>query len=93
MAAQQGFDMLQFVAPPTPTPPFGSPPGARVYIFNVGFYIFINITIFSINDMFYVIQFFHSLAGHDGGSSSHRNELTPRDSKDHSNQPNKGNNI
>jgi hypothetical protein len=61
MAAQQGFDMMQFAAPPPPPPPppFGSPPGAQVYISHVGFNIlFIDITIFSVNDMFYVIQFF-----------------------------------
>jgi hypothetical protein len=47
---------------------------------------------FSINDIFYVIPFLHSLTGHDeGGSSSHRNEHTPRDSSDHSNQSSDGN--
>jgi hypothetical protein len=94
MAAQQGFDMSQFAAPlpPAPPPPFGSPPGAQVYLSQVGFRILsIDITIFSVNDMFYVIQLLHSPAGHDGGSSSHRNEPTPRDSSGHSNQPSVGN--
>jgi hypothetical protein len=64
------------------------------YISYIGFYIiFVDITIFSINDTFYGIQFFHSPDGHDGGSSSHRNELTLRDSSGHSNQPSDGNNT
>jgi hypothetical protein len=73
-------------------PPFGSPPGAQVYLSQVGFHIlFIDIKIFSINDMFYVIQLLHSPVGHDGGSSSHQNEPTLRGSSGHSNQPSGGN--
>jgi hypothetical protein len=64
------------------------------YISHVGFQnLSVDITIFSVNDTFYVTQSFHSLAGHDGGSSSHPNELTPRDSSGHSNQPSGGNNT
>jgi hypothetical protein len=64
------------------------------YISHVSFQnLSIDITIFSINDTFYVIQDFHSPVGHDGVSSSHRNELTPRDSSGHSNQPSNGNNT
>jgi hypothetical protein len=51
------------------------------------FYILsVDITIFSINNMFYVIQLLHSPVGHNGGSSSHWNEPTPRGSSGHSNQ-------
>jgi hypothetical protein len=56
MAAQQRFDMPQFAAPPPPPPLFGSPPRVQVYISHVSFHILsFDITIFSINDMFYVI--------------------------------------
>jgi hypothetical protein len=62
------------------------------YISHVGVHIlFVNITIFFVNDTFYVIQFFYSSVGHDGGLSSHRNELTLRDSSGHSNQLNADN--
>jgi hypothetical protein len=57
--------------PPAP-PPFGSPPGAQVYLSQVNFHI----KIFSINNTFYVIQLLHSPTGHDGGSSSLQNEPT-----------------
>jgi hypothetical protein len=62
--------------PPAP-PPFGSPPGAQVYLSQVNFHILsVDIKIFSINNTFYVIQLLHSPAGHDGGSSSLQNEPT-----------------
>jgi hypothetical protein len=53
----------------------------------------IDIPIFFINDTFYIIQFFHTPIGHDRGSSSHRNELTPRDSTGHFNHPGDDNNM
>jgi hypothetical protein len=88
MAAQQGFDMSQFAPPHPPPPPFASPPRAQVYLSQVSFHILsVDIKIFSINDTFYVIQLLHSPVGHNGGSSSHQNESTPRGSSDHSNQP------
>jgi hypothetical protein len=64
------------------------------YISHVGFHILsIDITIFFINDTFYDIQLFHSPAGHEGASSLHRNELTPRDSNDHFTQLSDDNNT
>jgi hypothetical protein len=73
MAAQQGLDMSQFASPS-----HHHLRSARLlelrYISHVGFHILsIDITIFSVNDTFFVIQFFHSPSGHDGGSSSHQN--------------------
>jgi hypothetical protein len=96
MVTQQGFDISQFTTPPPP--PHNNLHSTHLlelrYISHVGFHILsVDITIFFINDMFYVIQFFHSPAGHDGGPSSQRNELTPRDSSGHSNQPSNGNNM
>jgi hypothetical protein len=77
---------------PPPPPPFSSHPGAQVSLSQVGFHILsIDITIFSVNNMFYVIQLLHSPVGHDIGSSSHQNEPTLRDSSGYSNQPCVGN--
>jgi hypothetical protein len=70
-----------------PPLPFSSPPGAQVYIMSVLIFFSLVYHSFFVNNTFYVIQFFHSPASHNGGSSSHRNELTPRDSSSHSNQP------
>jgi hypothetical protein len=72
MTRQQGFDKSQF-APPPPPPLFGSPPTARMY--NVGFDVLSISISFFFNDIFYVIQYFHTPSGRDGQSSSHRNEL------------------
>jgi hypothetical protein len=79
--------MSRFVAPPLAPPPFGLSLGTQVSLSSRLSYFSNNITIFSINDTFYVIQFLYSPADHDGGSSSHRNEPTPRDNSGHSNQP------
>jgi hypothetical protein len=90
--ANGGATRIWHVAVHCPPPPFGSPPRAQVYLSHVGFHIlYVNIKIFSINNMFYVIQLLHSPVDHDGESSSHRNELTLRDSSSHSNQPSIGN--
>jgi hypothetical protein len=86
MVAQQGFDMSRFAPPLSPPPPFGPPLGAQVYIMsNSIFLLFISHSFF--NGTLYVIQFFHTPSGHDGGSSSHQNELTLRDINDHSHHP------
>jgi hypothetical protein len=87
-AVRHNFGTRSLLPPPTPPPPlFGSPPGAQVYLSQVGFHILsVDITIFPLTICF-VIQLLHSLTGHDGGLSSHQNVPTPRDSNDHSNQP------
>jgi hypothetical protein len=90
MTQQQEFFMSQFTPPPPP-PPFGSPLGAQVYIMSVLIFFPSVYHSFFVNDTFYVIQCFHTPSGHDGGSSSYQNELTPRDSSDHFNHPSEDN--
>jgi hypothetical protein len=59
---------------------------------NMMCYISVGISFFFVNGTFYVFQCFHT-PGHDGQSSSHRNELhgTTRDSNVHSNHPSEDN--
>jgi hypothetical protein len=61
-------------------------------IYHISFDILsVGISFSFVNGTFYNIQFFHTPSDHNRGSSSHRNELTPRDSSGHSNHSSEDN--
>jgi hypothetical protein len=80
-------------SPPPPPPPFSSPPKSQVYIMSVLIFFPSVYHSFFVNSTFYVIQFFHTPSGHNGGSSSHQNDLTLRYSNGHFNYPSDDNNM